>query len=1247
MAAAAPAVAASAATASITATLTSVATNMLTNIAISAVMAALQPQVGAAGRTNEWLLSPDGPIPFAAGRIGVPGSTVHKDTFGPDLMYYGIPSVLSGAGPIDGFESFTADDEPVTFDATGKATSSQYAGELWYKNSHGAQPATAITSPTGLKNGATLPGWTSAHKLSGLASYMIVMGENSKGSAFPTGEIKPMVTFRGLKVYDPRLDSTYPGGSGAHRLATPSTWTFSSNPALWALKWTLGLWAGPTGKGAPQVDYQVGGIGAKLSGIDVPAFVAAANVCDANSWTVAAYPTTDDDKAQVLDSFLQAAGATYAQRAGKVSLIQRAAPRTSIVTISGRDTAGPLEIDTAASRIDRINTIRPRYWAESARWQMLALPEVTASAYQTQDGGKRTRGIDYTYVSDPVQAAQLAALQIANTREGIAGIIPLKPHLQRIRPGDAFTITEEDFVLNGVKCLCLNTDYDPETGVVRVSFVSETDAKYPFAMGQSPDVPVPPVLTPVDTRYVGGPLPDDWTVTLRPPATGGTQLPGLDLTGLVSNLTATAILIEYGPTGTGPWKQAYQGPPTVTNVPIDGLQPGASYYIAVSYQRDSNYSQRQVYGPFTAPELVAGDISPGGSAWATIVDRINEALAEFDPAGAIGDQLNALEAADDALQASLAAIDTDLDGLASVVSSHTSQIAGKALITDLNAQIARINGVEAVNATQNTALVDLSLNKAEASSLTTTQAEIANARDGQSSLLAKLQAMRTAQVGDDSALATLISNVTARTANTEADIVDLEIAQANESLARAQAIQQVTARSAHRDNLLPNGGFERGTEGITAVRISDGVTISLGIGIVDGPNGRCLNIGPYGAGLYVIEWPDFVVYPDDAYTLTGDAAVFSIGSVDQTYFDLQMRGPSGEDLGPAGDGGQTIQFGSRDFALANRDAYAVTTTTPSGAGRARARFVINCATAPTLIQLRQVKAERGAAPPTAYSAEQADRALSASVTSQSLAVIDLELQQAVARWNVRTAAVGSKPTVLELLSGYYGSAIAMTAEQIYFGDNTVFDDATDTLTTTIGSVRYITAWGAPFGSDSLTHWVGPTSVGPAGATKANAEAVGGQWRDNTGDSLFGGKTLSGPFDSGTASATEINLPKNVWTTVATVDRGMQTAGYLMGRVPFDIRVTGASGGDDDYGFSYRIAVTNADGAGLVEIAGNFATGLPNAWLAQGGAQGTLLEGAVTLASRGMKKIILQINPTGANIATATARNGRLRGLYGA
>lgn len=100
----------------------------------------------------------------------------------------------------------------MTFDGNGKATSSQWSGEMWMHTRFGTQPDTALVTPTGLKNSATLPGWTTGHKLSGKACYMLVLGENSKRTAYPTGEPKPLWVIEGLYGWDPRLDSTYPGG---------------------------------------------------------------------------------------------------------------------------------------------------------------------------------------------------------------------------------------------------------------------------------------------------------------------------------------------------------------------------------------------------------------------------------------------------------------------------------------------------------------------------------------------------------------------------------------------------------------------------------------------------------------------------------------------------------------------------------------------------------------------------------------------------------------------------------------------------------------------------------------------------------------------------------------------------------------------------------------------------------------------------------------------------------------------------
>lgn len=641
----------------IMATLKAVAFNALTSAAISAAMSALQPQVGTAGRTFEWTLDPNAPIPFAAGRVGVAGTVCHLETYGPDKMYYGFVSVLSGAGPIRAVTGFKGDDESVAFDANGKAISSQWANEMWFRSRLGTQPDTALTNPPGLKNNAQLPGWTAAHKLSGKACYMLVLGENSKRTAYPTGEPKPLVTVEGLFGWDPRQDSTWPGGVGPCRLNDPSTWVWLDNPILWGLKWALGLWEGPLGKGAPGVDYQVGGIGAKVEGIRVDRFVAAANVADANGWKVAAYPTTDDDKSQVLDAFLQAGGAMYALEQGKISCIQRAAPRASVATITAEDTAGPLAIDTAASRIDRINTIRPRFWSEAHRWQLTAIDDVTAQAYRDEDGAVRPRGIDFPYVPLATQAGQLAALQIANTREPIAGTIPLKPHMRNVAPGTAFTISEPGFLLDGLKCLCLNTDYDPAAGVVTVTFVSETDAKYPFALGQSPNPPAPPVLVAPD-RTVSQPEPWEWVVQVPENPAGTPSQPSLVLTGEVGNATASGVLVELGPAEAGPWTMAYEGPPTAERIPLTGIQPGQTYYVAVSYRRGNNYSARTIYGPYTAPALVASDtVNIGDRPVVDVLAMVDATKQKADDLETVyGDTASAAQSAADAAAASAAAV---------------------------------------------------------------------------------------------------------------------------------------------------------------------------------------------------------------------------------------------------------------------------------------------------------------------------------------------------------------------------------------------------------------------------------------------------------------------------------------------------------------------------------------------------------------------------------------------------------------
>jgi len=991
-----------------TATLAQIATVAAVGIGAGvgsmAAAKALTPEIGSQGAAVRWEANPDAPLRFAFGRVGVKGNIVDAAIYGPDRMYVSFACTVSAAGPIKNFVSFRAGDHYMSFDGAGAATNEPYRGEMWLSTRLGTQPDTALSLPSGLKNGVSFPGWNATRKMSGSAGYLVTLGENSKRSAYD-GKIPAFVTtIEGLFCYDPRQDSTYPGGMGSCRLNDPTTWIWTQNPILFALKWALGLWEGPNGKGAPQIDYQVGGIGAKVESIRLTTVVEAANIADANGWTSAAWPSTDDDKAQVLDGFLKAAGARYAEIAGQIAFIHRAAPRAPVFTVRARDTAGPVEIDTASSKLNRFNTVRPRFWSEANEWEMTALPEVTATEWQIEDGQgvavKRTRGADYTFVVDPKQTRELASLEISNSREGIRGRVPLRPYMDP-EPGNTFIFDEPDFALSNLKCFVLDVEDDTENDTVVVTFETETDGKYPYAYGQTGSPPPAQELDPRDPFYVSPPGAGDWTVTVPGPAPDGSQLPNIDLTGLVSNDTADALLISWRAVASGEnpntpplyldpdgnvlpgWMDAGSYAPTIRSLTIQGPKSGAVVWLALRYRRGSNFSAAELKGPITVRTLVA-DVMPNAPGLSQIKADIEAAFGDIFDVSALVSQ---------------ARTDIDAQGL-----------------------------------------------------------EIAAARGGQPNLNSRIVQVNQARIDGDTSNAQAIALVQARTANTEADIIDLENALATETGARAEAIEQVTARQRAAPNLLPP-----------------------------------IRTWPFFGGAWV----------DDNYPTLGDYT-FSTAPGSFRYFDVpieagspfvvSIEGASGDgsrvQVEYHGAGGYIADSGIdlRAFAWGQRVEAAFTAGT--GLGITKVRVLLqNFSTASWARAMLQPGSIS-----TGYREDAAVSDLGASVTEQSLAIIDLENQQALASWRVKAEATGGRPTILQLLSGSFGSSIAMTAEQIYFGDNTVFDDATDSIQTVWGSTRKVMAWGAPFGPDNLVEWTGPSSIALGSMTKANA----GFWVDQVG-----------------------------------------------------------------------------------------------------------------------------------------------------
>lgn len=602
-----------------------------------------KPKSTASGSPSDWTSNPDQGIPFLFGRMGVAGKIVHRDEYGQDNRLQGIVTIYSGAGPVKSFQGFTADELPVSFVSNGGTAVGKYNRQMWRSWRMGAQPDTALSLPTGLDGGAVMPMWGPLYKLSGKACDLLTLQQDSKFSVYPSGEPKPMQVLEGVYGYDPRYDDSYPGGAGPCRYGVRSTYRYIDNAIIAALNWALGM---------VENGQVVGGIGASLQGVDLPAFVEAANIADANAWTVAAWPDTSEDASVVLDELLEAGGAKRSRVAGKISCVSRGAPRPSIVTITRRDTAGAIELDTGASRFNRLNTITPVIMSEAHKWEHAPMNPVSFAPLVAEDGGKRSDQIKYRFVPKVKQGAELAAYDILDAREPFAGTIPLLPHLRRLKPGDCFDIDEPGFMLDGVKMLVLGRSYDPKAGEVRIAFRSETDSKHPLALGKTTTMPDYPGLTAPDPTEVSPPQPGDWTIIPRPPAPGGGQLPVIDLSGIVSNATADAMLINWREVAGGEdpdaqppfmdeagdllpgWVDAGVWPPTTRTLSIQGPQPGAQIWIAVRYKRGNNVSAPELAGPITVGDLIAGGLAPDAAEKVVqeVLGKVGEAQEDTETA---------------------------------------------------------------------------------------------------------------------------------------------------------------------------------------------------------------------------------------------------------------------------------------------------------------------------------------------------------------------------------------------------------------------------------------------------------------------------------------------------------------------------------------------------------------------------------------------------------------------------------------
>jgi len=293
------------------ATVATVASASAAALSAAASIATKKPTGVAGGSQTDFSADPQAGVPYLVGRTGTRGSIIFrraadgwslKDT--PNDLN-DLVAVFSGAGPIERFESFTSDKVAIGFDGAGNAVG-EFRDKMFQRTQRGLCPEPSVLT---VQAGASAQptGWTAQHKLSGLAAAIWRLRYDSKQRFFQNGVPAPMWVIWGVRVYDPRKDSTYPGGDGPQRWNDETTWGWSENPYLHGLTWCIGR---------HQNGKRVMGLGATLEQIIVSDFVEGANIADANGWTLGGVIySRPDTKWNVLKQMLQA-GAGEPMRVG-------------------------------------------------------------------------------------------------------------------------------------------------------------------------------------------------------------------------------------------------------------------------------------------------------------------------------------------------------------------------------------------------------------------------------------------------------------------------------------------------------------------------------------------------------------------------------------------------------------------------------------------------------------------------------------------------------------------------------------------------------------------------------------------------------------------------------------------------------------------------------------------------------------------------------------------------------------------
>lgn len=532
------------------------------------------------------------------GRAAVAGSLVDAFNYGGKYgTDWEVLVIALADHRCDALEGFFVDDTYVAFSGDGNVAGFNNQLQVFWRSGTWTQTVPSILTTNG-------PGWTANDRGRGVA-YVVVAykadASDAKNPVWPSGRPRFRWVVRGLRCYDPRLDSTV-GGSGAHRWNDPATWAWSENPIVIRHNWVRGIYAGDQ---VTQPGMLL--IGRGLSTTEAPPanVFPRANLCDEivggqKRYTIGGVAASTEPFIDVESDFAAAVAGTISQPEGAVE-VDPGQAKAVVATFTDAD----LLVGGTVTWNERIlgqqddgwiNTVAARFIDPGQRWNLRSAPVRRENADVIADGGPREAQPQLDFVTNQPQTQRIAEIIRRLGRLWGRATVPLPPRFAFIEEGD-WVQWQSDRYLDGatftfrVEAWGSNAAWHHQLTLRQISASVYSDTA-PLDDGVIAINQTPPSATVAPGAGV-------WTATGTAIAGTSGTIPAVQITGAIDDSVASRIRVEYRVIGATEWIVWGEFGRDLTSAVITGLGGGVSYQVSVSYLVDGAWTERRVLGPVT------------------------------------------------------------------------------------------------------------------------------------------------------------------------------------------------------------------------------------------------------------------------------------------------------------------------------------------------------------------------------------------------------------------------------------------------------------------------------------------------------------------------------------------------------------------------------------------------------------------------------------------------------------------------